>query len=72
MAQAINYHTFIAEAQIQSQACPFGIRCGTSGPETGFSPSIPVLPSRHYFTNSKYTFINHQRSIILTTDGVVI
>jgi len=71
IGHAISCHIFVEEAQIQSQACPFGICCGTSGPETGFSPSIPVLPSRHYFTHSKYTFINHQRSIILTTDGVV-
>jgi hypothetical protein len=70
IAEAVSCRPRSVEAQVQSQAIPFGIFGRRSGTGTGIFPSALVLYHQYYSTSAPYSFISHQHCIMLTTDTV--
>jgi hypothetical protein len=73
MAQAVSWWSFTAEAQVQSQASPYGICGAQSGGGRGFSLCTLIFLSRYYSTTAQYLhpFIFQQQCLILASDSVV-
>ena len=67
---ALDLRPFIAGAGVQPQGSAHGIYDGSSGFESGFSPSTSVFPHHCHSTNARYSFIYQRRCIILATDSV--
>lgn len=72
MAEAVSQQSHTVEAQVQSQAIPYGIYGGQNVPKTGFLHvfrcfSDTVIPPIFH----THSFICHQHHVVLAIDSVI-